>query len=152
MVCRAIVGGDCRRTFNALTGTPLARLRYKERWLTQGAALQDGISVRKAATACGVAVSTAFFAGGNRCTLLRAAKSNQPFNLSGIVEADETFFRRSYKGSRQWKLKRPDRTGAQAAPSRDAIGQSVAHRSTRRCRCLLCATAIATPAMPSCPT
>jgi transposase-like protein len=97
--------GDCRRTFNALTGTPLARLRYKARWLTQGAALQDGLSVRKAATACGVAVSTAF---RWRHRFLRAAKTNQPSNLSGIVEADETFFRRSYKGSRQWKLKRPD--------------------------------------------
>ena len=52
--------GDCRRTFNALTGTPLARLRHKGRWLTQGTALQDGLSVRNAAAACGVAVSTAF--------------------------------------------------------------------------------------------
>ena len=38
---------DCRRTFNALTGTALARLRHKEHWLTFGAALQDAVSVRK---------------------------------------------------------------------------------------------------------
>ena len=30
---------DCRRSFNALTGTPLARLRKKERWLDFGQSL-----------------------------------------------------------------------------------------------------------------
>jgi transposase-like protein len=94
--------GDCRRTFNALTGTPLARLRHKERWLTHGAALRDALSVRKAAEVCDVAASTAF---RWRHRFLRAAKSNKPSQLSGIVEADETFFRRSFKGSRQ---PRPD--------------------------------------------
>jgi transposase-like protein len=105
--------GACRRTFNALTGTPLARLRHKARWLTQGAALQDGLSVRQAAEACGVAVSTAF---RWRHRFLRAAKANKPNNLSGIVEADETFFRRSCKGSRQWKRPPPD--AAKPAPKR----------------------------------
>jgi transposase-like protein len=99
--------GDCRRTFNALTGTPLARLRYKARWLTHGAALRDAVSVRKAAEVCDVAVSTAF---RWRHRFLRAAKTNQPSQLSGIVEADETFFRRSFKGSRRWKQPRPDAT------------------------------------------
>lgn len=42
--CRA-----CAVTFNALTGTPLARLRYRQRWLAQCKVLQDGLSVRKAA-------------------------------------------------------------------------------------------------------
>jgi len=97
--------GDCRRTFNALTGTPLARLRHKERWLTHAGALRDGLSVRKSAEACDVAVSTAF---RWRHRFLGAAKTNQPSQLSGIVEADETFFRRSFKGSRRWKQPRPD--------------------------------------------
>ena len=30
---------NCRRSFNALTGTPLARLRKKERWLDFGQSL-----------------------------------------------------------------------------------------------------------------
>jgi transposase-like protein len=96
---------DCRRTFNALTGSGLARLRHKERWLTFGAALQDGLSVRKSAKICGVAAGTAF---RWRHRFLRAAKADKPTKLGGIVEADETFFRRSYKGSRQWKRPQPD--------------------------------------------
>ena len=32
---------DCQRTFNPLTGTPLARLRKKERWLGFAGALID---------------------------------------------------------------------------------------------------------------
>jgi transposase-like protein len=96
---------DCRRTFNALTGTPLARLRHKENWLTFAAALQDAVSVRKSAKACGVAPSTAF---RWRHRFLRAAKAKQPASLGGIVEADETFFRRSFKGSRQWRQPAPN--------------------------------------------
>jgi len=96
---------DCRRTFNALTGTALARLRHKEHWLTFGAALQDAVSVRESASRCGVATSTAF---RWRHRFLRAAKADKPAKLGGIVEADETFFRRSYKGSRQWKRPPPD--------------------------------------------
>ena len=40
---------SCRKTFNALTGTPLAHLRRRDAWLTYGQALIDGLSVRKAA-------------------------------------------------------------------------------------------------------
>jgi transposase-like protein len=110
---------DCRRTFNALTGTPLARLRHKERWLTHGAALRDAVSVRKAAEVCDVAVSTAF---RWRHRFLGGAKTRQPGQLSGIVEADETFFRRSFKGSRRWKKPAPDA----APPARKAR-----HRATK---------------------
>jgi transposase-like protein len=109
--------GACRRTFNALTGTPLARLRHKARWLAQGAVLQDGLSVRQAAAACGVAVSTAF---RWRHRFLQAAKANKPNNLSGIVEADETFFHRSFKGSRQWSAPPPDTPAPKRKPRRRA--------------------------------
>lgn len=88
---------DCRRTFNALTGTPLSRLRRKESWQGFGAALQEGQSIRRSADTCGVARSTAF---RWRHRFLSAAKNAQA--LCGIVEADETYFRRSYKGSRLW--------------------------------------------------
>ena len=47
--CRA-----CRRTFNALTATPLAHLRKRELWLSYGQALIDGLSLRQVATRCGV--------------------------------------------------------------------------------------------------
>jgi transposase-like protein len=50
----------CRRTFNALTGTPLAGLRKKEKWLEYAEALNDGVTIEKAAERCGVDPTTAF--------------------------------------------------------------------------------------------
>ena len=44
---------DCRRSFNALTGTPLARLRKKERWLDFGQSLSEGETVAASAERCG---------------------------------------------------------------------------------------------------
>ena len=45
---------DCGKYFNALTGTPLARLRHKECWLDYSQALIEGLSIRAAAVSCGV--------------------------------------------------------------------------------------------------
>ena len=51
---------DCGRTFNALTGTPLARLKRLDAWLAYCDALIAGLSVRKAALVVGVHKNTAF--------------------------------------------------------------------------------------------
>ena len=39
----------CGRTFNALTGTPLSGLHHKERWLSFGASLAEGETVKASA-------------------------------------------------------------------------------------------------------
>ena len=39
----------CGRTFNALTGTPLSGLHHKERWLSFGASLAKGETVKASA-------------------------------------------------------------------------------------------------------
>src|SRR4051794_27887652 len=44
----------CRKTFNPLTGAPLARLGRRPAWLGYAEALRDGLSVRKAAKKLGV--------------------------------------------------------------------------------------------------
>lgn len=36
---------DCGRTFNALTGKPLAQLHRRDAWLAYGQALADGVSL-----------------------------------------------------------------------------------------------------------
>jgi transposase-like protein len=95
---------DCGKTFNALTGSPLAFLRKKERWLHMALALKEGLSVRKTAALCGVSVPTAF---RWRHRFLRAAAADKPIKLQGIAEADETYFLESFKGRRQ--LPRPAR-------------------------------------------
>src|ERR687886_1988674 len=89
----------CRRTSNALTGTSLARLRKKACWLRHGEALAAGMSLTEAAARCGVHLTTSF---RGRHRFLRAPAAAREA-LGGVVEADETFFRRSHKGSRRWR-------------------------------------------------
>ena len=43
----------CGRTFNALTKTPMAHLRKKERWLDHARAMIEGKSLAKTAALCG---------------------------------------------------------------------------------------------------
>jgi transposase-like protein len=50
----------CGRTFNALSGTPLARLRHKGRWLAYADCLLASDSVRQAARQLGVHRNTTF--------------------------------------------------------------------------------------------
>lgn len=89
---------DCEKCFNALTGTALARLRRKERWIDYSRALIEGLTVRKAAERCGVAKTTSF---RWRHRFLADVAGLKDANLTGIVEADETYFPLSFKGSRQ---------------------------------------------------
>ena len=93
---------DCGKCFNALTGTPLARLRRKECWLDYSQALIEGLTVRKAAAHCGIAKTTSFRWRHRFLTNVAVLKAS---GLTGIVEADETYFPLSFKGSRQ--LPRP---------------------------------------------
>jgi len=94
----------CGRTFNDLTGTPLARLRLKAKWLTYSQVMLDSLPVRKAADRVGVHRNTAF---RWRHRFLHWVKLDRPAVLNGIVEADETFLLESQKGSRT--LDRPAR-------------------------------------------
>jgi transposase-like protein len=96
---------DCGRTFNALTKTPMARLRKKEQWLDHAKAMLEGTSVAKAAQACGVHYTTAF---RWRHRFLGAPATDKPKKLHGLVEADETFILESFKGRRSG-LPRPPR-------------------------------------------
>jgi transposase-like protein len=50
----------CGRTFNALTKTPMAHLRKKDRWLDHARAMIEGESLAKTAVLCGVHPTTAF--------------------------------------------------------------------------------------------
>jgi len=88
---------DCRRSFNALTGTSLAGLRKKDRWADHAQAMISGDSLAKSAKRCGVAASTAF---RWRHRFLAAPAVDKPTKLTGIVEADETFILESFKGKR----------------------------------------------------
>src|SRR3954447_12309224 len=86
----------CHKTFNALTGTSLARLRKKACWLRYGEALAAGMTLAKAAAHCGVHLTTSF---RWRHRFLRAPAAAREA-LGGVVEADETFFRHWHKGTK----------------------------------------------------
>src|SRR3954466_12683414 len=74
------------------------------------------MSPTKAAARCGVHLTTSF---RWRHRFLRAPAAAREA-LGGVVEADETFFRRSHKGSRRWRrgdvppARRPRRRGEPA--------------------------------------
>jgi transposase-like protein len=70
---------SCGRAFNALTKTPMAHLRKKERWLDCARAMIEGKSLAKTAALCGVHPTTAF---RWRHRFLRAPASDKPRSLA----------------------------------------------------------------------
>jgi transposase-like protein len=94
----------CGRTCNALTNSPLARLRQRSHWLDFTQALIDGVTIRQAAAQCAIHRNTAL---RWRRRFLAAPAQQQAAHVHGIVEADETFFLKSLKGQRD--LPRPPR-------------------------------------------
>jgi transposase-like protein len=104
---------QCGHTFTLLSGTPLARLRHKERWLTYSEALLEGLTVREAARRCGIHKNTSF---RWRHRFLRLPAQTKAERLQGIAEADETYFPYSCKGQRH--LGRPPRKRGHALHAR----------------------------------
>jgi len=100
----------CGRSYNALTGTPLARLRKKERWLPFLQCVLESRTVRDAARVVGVHRTTSF---RWRHRFVPGAMRDRPAMLSAIVEADETYRLESQKGSRNL-TRRPRKRGGVA--------------------------------------
>ena len=101
----------CERTFNALTGTWLAHLQKREKWLEYARAIVDGLSLRKAAKRIGVHLETSF---RWRHRFLATTKGAKATAVTGIVEADETFIRKSAKGSKRLVGRAPRKRGGKA--------------------------------------
>jgi transposase-like protein len=98
----------CGRSYNALTGTPLARLRKKEHWLAYLQCVLESRTVREAARVVGVHRTTSF---RWRHRFVPGAMRDRPATLSAIVEADETYRLESQKGSRTMTRKPRKRGG-----------------------------------------
>ena len=103
----------CRRSYNALTGTPLARLRLRGHWLTCLQCLLDSRTVRAAARMTGVHRTTSF---RWRHRFVHGFMRDRLARLAGVVEADETYLLESQKGSR--RMTRPARRRGGVAPYR----------------------------------
>jgi transposase-like protein len=111
---------SCGRTFTALTGTPLAGLRHKEKWLDFLGSVLQSTTVRSAARSVGVHRNTSF---RWRHRFLELTKHDRPDTLAGIAEADELYLLESHKGSR--KLLRPPRKHGGAATKRGISNEQV---------------------------
>ena len=110
----------CGKTFNALTGTPLAHLRHRECWKEYASSMITGETIRAAAHRCGIHKNTSF---RWRHRFLAGLSQVKPLHLHGIVEADETYFLESFKGSRH--LPRPARKRGGKAAKRGLSSEQI---------------------------
>jgi transposase-like protein len=101
----------CRKTFTPLTNTPISNTKYPEKWGSFVSCCVEGLSLRKISSRLDIHIATAFHW---RHKLMNAYKSTQV--LSGIAEADETFFLHSEKGNKSVSQKRkPRKRGGKAS-------------------------------------
>lgn len=100
------VGEDgCGRSFGILQGTVFHRMRKPEAWLAYAERLLEGVSLtRIAEDDIGVSRHTAW---RWRHRLLPAMAIEPQPVLAGIIEVDETYFLKSFKGHRGWKRGNP---------------------------------------------
>ena len=95
----------CRKTYNIMTGTPMARARKPEKWAKYLGFMTEHMSVRKIVSAgIGVHQVTAW---RWRHRFLKAAVNDNGPVVSGVIQAGWTFFLRSFKGNRGWKGGKP---------------------------------------------
>ncbi len=92
----------CGRSFGALTGTPLLYTRKRTAWLEYARCLVEGVSLREAASRCGICLDTAWHWRHRFMKAINTAGER----LGGIVEADETFVLESRKGNRMSRAER----------------------------------------------
>ena len=95
---------SCAKTFNAMTKTPLARLRIKDKMDEYIDCMRGDTTLRTAAKKCGISLSSSF---RMRHRLMAVIEPDKADLLVGISEIDETFFRESFKDQRS--LERPAR-------------------------------------------
>ena len=88
----------CHKTFTALSNTPLSGLRMRERWMEYAEGMLNSEVLRKAAARCDIHLTTSF---RWRHRFLKLANELNDEALEGIVEADQTLFRESFKGQRK---------------------------------------------------
>lgn len=105
--CRAASEGGCGKTFTALTGTAFSGMRRRDQWGAFEAAMAKGWRSIDALHASGEVKVARLTLWRWRHRFLRALENRPASPLSGVVEADETYFRDSFKGSRGWKKGRP---------------------------------------------
>ena len=91
---------NCKKTFNSLTKTPLARLRRKGHWLQYATCLKNELTIREAAKICKIHKNTSFRWRHRFITNFNKIKAKK---LGGIIETGELIFKESFKGTKKFK-------------------------------------------------
>lgn len=99
---------SCFKTFNALADSPLYRMKKAEKWIEYTKLMWEGVSLRKSAKALNITLRTSF---RWRHMFIKAPASFNPSELTGVIEADETFLPESFKGKRKIERKSRKRGG-----------------------------------------
>lgn len=87
----------CKKTYTALTGTPIAKLHHIDLWINYIEELIKGSTIHQAASVCKIDPKTSF---RWRHRFLSMFENTHESKLKGIIEMDETFFLQSEKGNK----------------------------------------------------
>ncbi len=101
----------CNRTFGLNTNTVIHKTQKPlYMWERYVELMFNGFSIHKIAKELNIAVTTAFYW---RHKILSALKKATKSNLSGIIEADETYFPLSFKGQKKDLPRKAHKRGGQ---------------------------------------
>ncbi len=100
-ICRA---PGCGHSFTTVTGTCLSGMHFPDKWLAFAKSLVGRRSLDWVKENIGISRKTGF---AWRKRFLGSVAALPADMLGGIVEADETYFLRSFKGHRGWKRGKP---------------------------------------------
>lgn len=104
----------CGRTFSGVTGTLWSSTKKEFHvWGSFIKCMMEGYSIRKAAMVCDINRNTAFMWRHKILDALTQYQDSQR-RMTGIVEADDTYFPLSFKGSRQLIGRNAHRRGSPA--------------------------------------
>lgn len=89
---------SCKKTFTDFTRSPIFNSKKDiDLWIKYVSCMINGYSIRKCAKEVGISVPTSFYWRHKVLDAVRAYLGMG--NVGGVAEADETFFRESFKGN-----------------------------------------------------
>jgi hypothetical protein len=126
---------SCNKTVNA-ADSPLYRMKKSEKWIEYTKLMWEGVSLRKSAKALDITLRTSF---RWRHMFIKAPASFNPSELTGVIDADETFLPESFKGRRVIDRKSRKRGGGRikqvpifiALDRSGAVSHKVLERNTK---------------------
>jgi len=99
---------SCNKVFTALTGTSAHWIHSKKKWEIYLDCMLQGLTLHQCAKRAGISYKTSF---DWRHKMLRSLKHIGCSKLTGVIEADETFFLSSRQGKKAWGRKPRKRGG-----------------------------------------